>query len=74
MTRSADLTRTDEHWIPVIGGQVACPRLGVVELDRCRECTYLVRVAAAGPDRLEVTDVVCLGATVGESDPNDWGC
>jgi hypothetical protein len=74
MTSSADLTRTDEHWIHVLRGRVTCPRVGDVDLDRCRECTYLVRLAATGSDRPDPTYVVCLGAAAdGESDLNDWG-
>lgn len=72
MTRMADLTRTDEHWIAVTRGKVACPRVGVADLDRCRECMYLVRLGGTGPDRPDATYVVCLGAAAdGQSDLSD---
>ena len=74
MARMADLTRTDEHWIPVTRGLVACPKVGAADLPRCRECTYLVRLVGTGPDRPDATYVVCLGAAAErESDLSDFG-
>jgi hypothetical protein len=67
---SAHLTRTDEHRIHVIGGKVACPRLGAVDLDRCRECTYLLRLGATDPDRPGAAYVVCTAVDV-QSDLTD---
>jgi hypothetical protein len=74
MTSSAALTRTDEHWIQVIAGQVACPRVGAADLDRCRECIYLGRIGEPGAGRSDATYVVCLGAAAdGQSDLSDFG-
>ena len=70
MTSSAHLTRTDELQINVTGGQVACPRVGAVSLDRCRECLYLLRFGATDPDRPGVAYVVCTAVDV-QSDPSD---
>jgi len=33
--------------IPLEAGRVACPLLGVVELDRCLECDQLIRIDSA---------------------------
>jgi hypothetical protein len=41
----------------VEGNRVACWRIGSVELDRCRECVYLLRVEIAGTPPLG--HVVC---------------
>jgi hypothetical protein len=70
MTGLAHLTRTDEHQIHVIGGQVACPRVGPVDLDRCRECMYLLRFGAKDPDRPGAAYVVCTAVDV-QSDLSD---
>ncbi len=64
MTSSPDVTGRDEYRINVIGDRVACPRVGAVDLDRCRECTYLVRLEDAGPDRPSASYVVCSRAAV----------
>jgi hypothetical protein len=64
MTSSPDMTGIDEYRINVIRGQVACPRVGPVALDRCRECTYLVRLEDAAPDRAGGSYVVCSRAAV----------
>ena len=72
MTSSAHLTRTDEQQIRVIGGQVACPRVGVVDLDRCRECVYLMRFGVTNPDRPGAAYVACT-AVDAQSDLSDMG-
>jgi hypothetical protein len=64
MTSSADLAGRDQYRIHVIRGRVACPRVGAVDLDRCRECTYLVRLEDTGPDRPSGSYVVCSRAAV----------
>lgn len=46
-----------ERRIPLVGNRVACPRIGWVEIDRCRECVYLVRVEIEG--RATPQTVVC---------------
>jgi hypothetical protein len=49
----------------VEGNRVACWRIGSVELDRCRECLYLVRLegGASSPQR-QPTYVLCADAAV----------
>lgn len=37
-----------ERHIPVANNLVACERMGTVELDRCRECVYLLRLELVG--------------------------
>ena len=37
-------TDPDERQIPVLAGRVACPLLGDVQLDRCRECDHLIEI------------------------------
>jgi len=44
------------------GCRVACLRVGTVELDRCRECLYLLRLEIAGTP--PVGDVVCADSSL----------
>lgn len=44
----ARVNEVAERRIRVEGNRVACWRLGPVELDRCRECLYLLRLEIAG--------------------------
>ena len=61
-----------ERHIPLVGDRVACPRLGSVDLERCRECPYLVRVGTpGGSGEPDVGFVVCSVAAAGPSDI-DW--
>jgi hypothetical protein len=46
-----------ERRMRVVGNRVACQRIGTVELDRCRECPYLLRLEIAGTP--PVGHVVC---------------
>jgi hypothetical protein len=48
MTHS-EATTIDERRVRVVGDRVACWRLGSVQLVRCRECLYLVRMEEGGP-------------------------
>ena len=42
--------------IPIRAGRVACPLLGEVDLDRCRECDHLIGIdSAAGTTAHAVT-------------------
>lgn len=59
---------SSEIRIPVVLGRVACPRIGSVDLDRCRECPYLscleeMDAGARGP-----AFVVCSLTTVEQPD------
>jgi hypothetical protein len=46
----------------VEGNRVACQRAGTVELDRCRECLYLLRLEIAGTPA--VGHVICADPSV----------
>lgn len=46
--------------IRVEGNRVACWRLGPVELDRCRECLYLVTLDNAAAPDAPMGYVVCV--------------
>jgi len=49
-------TDPDERQIPVRAGRVACPLLGEVPVDRCRECDHLIQFEnAAGTTAPTVT-------------------
>ena len=53
----ARVNEVGERRIRVEGNLVACHRIGTVELDRCRECLYLLRLEIAGTPPLG--HVVC---------------
>ncbi len=56
------LTLQDEvgtRRLPVSVDRVACWRIGPVELDRCRECVYLMRLDGAHAGDREAASVVC---------------
>jgi hypothetical protein len=53
------LTATGERRVRVIDGRVACWRIGSVNLDRCQECDYLLRVEEESAHRLGHGYVVC---------------
>lgn len=54
---AAELGGTQERRCRVIGDRVACWRLASVDLDRCRECVYLLRLEVVGTPASG--DVVC---------------
>lgn len=56
MTGSISAEGADGVRHPVFAERVICARLGSVEIDRCRECVYLLRIerSAGRP-----THVVC---------------
>lgn len=60
MTRAASAA-LDQHQrrTRVEGDRVACWRIGSVDLDRCRECVYLLRLVRFGARGSSATDVVC---------------
>jgi hypothetical protein len=56
MIASTSAQGADEVRYPVLAGRVTCVRLGAVEVERCRECVYLLRMeSSAGTP----THVVC---------------
>lgn len=58
---AAELSGAQERRCSVIGDRVACWRIGSVDLDRCRECVYLLRLEVAGTPASG--DVVCAGSS-----------
>ena len=66
MTISTHEWADGELRISVIDARVACPRVGTVDLDRCRECAYLLRLedALAGGSEIHV---VCSARAAGPS-------
>lgn len=56
----AELSGAGERRTRVIGDRLACWRIGPVDLDRCRECLYLLRLEVAGTP--PSGDVVCADA------------
>jgi hypothetical protein len=62
MTISAHGWADGELRIRVIDDRVDCPRLDSADIDRCRECAYLLRLEAAVTGASE-THVVCLAAS-----------
>lgn len=49
-----------ERRVQVDANRVACWRIGSVDLDRCRECLYLLRLEVAG--ELPSGHVVCANS------------
>jgi hypothetical protein len=60
---TADLSRTNERRVRIVGGRVQCGRIGLVDLDRCRECDYLRRLERSSSVRSGPGYVVCAAAT-----------
>lgn len=60
-TWTAEARGGEERRARVIGNRVACWRIGSVDLDRCRECLYLLRLEVAGEP--PSGRVVCAAAT-----------
>jgi len=58
----ATVHQASERPIPIEGNRVACQRMGTVELDRCRECLYLLRLELVGT--LAKGHVVCADSHV----------
>ena len=49
--------------ISVIDDRVDCPRVGSVDIDRCRECAYLLRLEDAVQAGTSERHVVCSAAS-----------
>jgi hypothetical protein len=56
---AAELIPAQERRCRLVGNRVDCWRIGPVEVDRCRECVYLLRVEVAGTPASG--EVVCAG-------------
>lgn len=65
----ARVNEAGERRIPLEGNRVACQLMGTVELDRCRECVYLLRLELAGTPA--TGHVVCAGSHV-EAELHAW--
>ena len=59
-----------ERRIRVEGNRVACQRVGTVELERCRECLYLLRLQIAGTP--PAGHVVCAASYLEEEFDFAW--
>ena len=57
----------DVRQIPIRAGRVACPVLGEVDLDRCRECDHLVRVDSAAGTTAHAVVCIDLGKDYGDN-------
>ena len=66
----ATVNEAHEQHLPVEDDRVACHRMGTVELDRCRECVYLIRIELAGTPPAGF--VVCAGSHV-DAELDAWG-
>jgi hypothetical protein len=49
MTQWATEAAASGERIPVVGDRVTCPRIGPVNVDRCPECIYLIRLEVRAP-------------------------
>ena len=63
-------TAPDERWIPIRAGRVACPLLGEVQVDRCRECDHLIRIDSA--TGATVHAVICVDRGKDDGDNLAW--
>jgi hypothetical protein len=59
MTTSTLQHEVDTRRLPVSVDRVTCWRIGPVELDRCRECVYLIRLEGGHAGDAGAASVVC---------------
>jgi hypothetical protein len=59
MIGAENISESEERRVRVVGDRVACSRIGSVDLDRCRECVYLLRLEEASVHRVADPYVVC---------------
>lgn len=64
----AGSAESSEARIPVVRGRVACPHLGLVDLDRCRECSYLSCLEETDDDGHAGASVNCSFTTAERTD------
>ena len=72
MTISTHGRPDGELRIPVIDARVDCPRVGTVDLDRCRECAYLLRLDDAVLAGASGIHVVCSATAAGPGLESGW--
>ena len=72
MTISANGWADGELRIRVIDDRVDCPRVGTVDIDRCRECVYLLGLEDVVVTGTSVTHVVCSAASVDSGLQSAW--
>ena len=65
----ATVHQASERHIPIEGNRVACQRMGTVELDRCRECVYLLRLEL---ERTSPTGLVVCADSYVEAELHAW--
>jgi hypothetical protein len=59
------------QWLRVVDDRVECARIGRTQLDRCRECAYLVRLDSARGGRT-TTHVLCLSSDLPDEPGFAW--
>ncbi len=72
MTESTSVREVGSRRHPVQLDCVDCWRLGPGELERCRECPYLLRLEGATADGSPVSHVVCVGNERDLGAPFSW--
>jgi hypothetical protein len=72
MTISANESADGAWRIRVIDCRVVCPRVGTVDIDRCRECVYLLGLEDVVLTGTSVTQVVCSAASVDSGLQSAW--
>lgn len=72
MTESTRLLESGSRRHPVRFDRVDCWRLGPGELERCRECVYLLRLEGATARGPAVSHVVCVDDDRDLEAPFSW--
>jgi hypothetical protein len=72
MTESTLVRQSGSRRHPVWLDRVHCWRLGPGELERCRECVYLLRLEGATADGTAVSHVVCVDDDRDLETPFSW--
>ena len=72
MTISTQGWADGELRIPVIDARVECPRVGTVDLDRCRECAYLLRLDDAVLAGASEIRILCSATAAGPGLESGW--
>ena len=72
MTISTHGLADGELRISVIDARVACPRVGTVDLDRCRECAYLLRLDDTVLAEAPAIHIVCSATATGPGLESGW--
>ena len=72
MTISEHRLADGELQIRIVDDWVDCPRVGWVDIDRCRECAYLLRLEDAVQVETPKSRVVCSAAAVPIDPESAW--